>query len=252
MQYLDLTLPEPTENVAFDEALLDSAEAGEGPSEIVRLWEAPRPMVVVGRSSRLAREVRLGACRSKGIPVLRRSSGGAAIVAAPGCLMYAVVLSYERHPQLRALDQAHAFVLDRLASSLGTQLARVARAGTSDLVLTDGPSTDVSSDTRALKFSGNALRCKRTHLLYHGTLLYDFPLELMEEFLLPPPRQPYYRAEREHGRFVTNLSLDRDALCQTVLSAFDAREQTNEWPRARVAQLVEERYSQPEWNECFV
>ena len=27
-----------------------------------------------------------------------------------------------------------------------------------------------------LKFSGNSLRVRRTHLLYHGTLLYDFSL----------------------------------------------------------------------------
>ena len=50
------------------------------------------------------------------IPILRRSSGGAAIVAGPGCLMYAVVLSYEARPELRDISRAHAFVLDRLAT----------------------------------------------------------------------------------------------------------------------------------------
>ncbi len=35
-----------------------------------------------------------------GIPVLRRASGGAAIVIGPGCLMYALVLSYELRPSL--------------------------------------------------------------------------------------------------------------------------------------------------------
>ena len=47
-------------------------------------------MVVVGRSSRLDEEVHLDACRAAGVPVLRRPSGGAAIVSGPGCLMYAL------------------------------------------------------------------------------------------------------------------------------------------------------------------
>ena len=64
-------------------------------------------MVVVGRSSQFRVEVRVDACRELGIPVLRRPSGGAAIVAGPGCLMYALVLSYQIRPQLRVLSEAH-------------------------------------------------------------------------------------------------------------------------------------------------
>jgi hypothetical protein len=95
MQLLSLTLPTPAENVALDEALLDEAQAGAAEAgEVLRLWEAPRPFVVIGRSSRIAEEVNLAAASAW--TVIRRCSGGAAVVAGPGCLMYAVVLSYER------------------------------------------------------------------------------------------------------------------------------------------------------------
>src|SRR5688572_16605323 len=114
MKLLDLTLPTPDENLALDEALLDDAEAGGQQQETLRLWESPEPLIVVGRSSKVAVEVNLTAARQAKIPIRRRCSGGAAIVAAPHCLMYAVVLSYELHPHLQMLDEAHRFVLGHI------------------------------------------------------------------------------------------------------------------------------------------
>jgi lipoate-protein ligase A len=249
MRRLLLTLPTPAENLALDEALLDLAEEEMPDAEFLRLWESPQPIVVVGRSSRVGREIRAAACRERAIPVLRRSSGGAAIVAGPGCLMFAVVLSYLVRPELRDISRAHRFVLDRVANSLQTRLTApqiVARAGTSDLVLRK------SSDALlAHKFSGNSLRAKRTHLLYHGTLLYDFDLSLIDTCLAMPPRQPDYRREREHRDFVTNLPLRRAALVESLIEAWPASVELVEWPLGRVAELVTRRFSRDEWNFEF-
>lgn len=237
MRLLDLTLASPAENLALDEALLEWAEAGELPCEVLRLWEAPRPCVVIGRSSRYASEVRLEACQKLDIPVLRRSSGGAAIVAGPGCLMYAVVLSYELRPALRLLDEAHRQVLGVNVASLGKLLPGISCQGTSDLVVA------------GRKFSGNSLRCKRTHLLYHGTLLYDFPLPLAQQCLTMPPRQPDYRAGRGHELFITNVPLSSTAMRQALISGWQANETLLDWPRELTARLATERYTQPAWNE---
>ncbi|HJT30886.1 MAG TPA: hypothetical protein VJ783_02385, partial [Pirellulales bacterium] len=88
MHLLELTLPTPAENLALDEALLDEAEqhAAAGTGECLRLWEPAHRLVVVGRSSCVSTEVRTDFCRRQGLPILRRSSGGAAIVSGPGCL----------------------------------------------------------------------------------------------------------------------------------------------------------------------
>jgi len=93
MRYLDLTLRPRRKTWRWTKALLEEAEAAGRPTETLRFWEAGHPFVVLGRSSRLAAEVHGDACRSLGIPVLRRPSGGAAVVTGPGCLMYALVLS---------------------------------------------------------------------------------------------------------------------------------------------------------------
>jgi lipoate-protein ligase A len=239
MHLLDLTLPTPAENLALDEALLAAAEAAGGPRDVLRLWESPQPAIVVGRSSKIAVEVDESECHRRGIPVLRRPSGGAAVMIGPGCLMYSVVLSYVVRPQLRQIDAAHRFVLGSLSRSLERHVAEVAHRGTSDLVISNDPPT---------KFSGNSLRCKRSHLLYHGTILFDFPLDLISECLKAPPRQPEYRADRDHGSFVSNLPLGRNILRHAVANAFDATDVLTKWPRQLVADLVAERYSQPKWN----
>ncbi len=246
MQLLDLTLPSPAENLALDEALLDAAEAGDA-GEVLRLWESPRQLVVVGRSSRLDEEVDVAYCRAEEIPVLRRCSGGAAVVAGPGCLMYAAVLSYARQPALRAVDRAHREVLGRIAAVLAPLAPQVRCAGTSDLVLaTDGQAN--GPELAALKISGNSVRCKRSHFLYHGTLLYDFPLEMIAKCLTMPPRQPDYRRRRPHARFVTNIPLAAATLRRALATAFAAAEPATAWPRARTAELVACRYGTADWN----
>src|SRR6188768_2218257 len=115
MQFLDLTLPTLAENLALDEALLDEAEASGGPAECLRFWESAELAVILGRSSRAAMEADLEACRTDNVPVLRRCSGGCAVVIGPGCWVYSVVLSYELRPYLRSIDEVHHFVLGRVA-----------------------------------------------------------------------------------------------------------------------------------------
>ncbi|GIW93088.1 MAG: lipoate--protein ligase A [Pirellulaceae bacterium] len=240
MQILELTLDNPAANVALDEALLDAAEAGElEDDEVLRLWESPNYLIVVGRSSCIAKEIDLEATQKKGVPILRRCSGGAAIVAGPGCLMYAVVLSYNNRPQLHDLGIAHQFVLGRLAAAVEKQLPNVSICGTSDLAW------------RGRKFSGNSMRCKRHHLLYHGTILYNMDISLIESLLRMPPRQPDYRRQRTHDEFVTNVPLNIDQLRRDLCVVWRIDAHLENWPRQRTSELVEQQYGRPEWIYRF-
>jgi lipoate-protein ligase A len=241
MRLLDLTLPTAAENLALDEALLDEAEAADGPLETLRFWESSRPAVVLGRSSRADIEARLEECDKLGVPVLRRASGGAAIVAGQGCLMYSLVLSYRRRPELRNLAAAHRWALGMIAEALAPLVPDVRCRGTSDLAIGQ-------DETTALKFSGNSARCRRNSFLYHGTLLYDFPLKLIERLLGAPPRTPDYRAARSHGAFLTNLPLTADVLRRVLAARFAADEPCPAWPRERAAQLTADKYRRAEWN----
>lgn len=250
MDLLNLTATTAIANVALDEALLEEAEESRQPRETLRLWEPDAPLVVIGRSSQAEAEVQLDYCRAQKIPVLRRASGGAAIVTGPGCLMYALVLSLEQRPELRSLDEAHRYVLNTLASALQSEGFRVSRQGTSDLAITASESSNQpdAAPHVARKISGNSVRVKRRHLLYHGTLLYNFPLEEIGKCLAIAPRQPVYRAGRDHEAFVANLPLPVEHLRTSLAGVWQAHEPRTHWPQSRVHELVTGKYQSSEWT----
>jgi lipoate---protein ligase len=240
MYHLPLTLETPAENLALDEALLDAAIAGELAGEALRLWEPIDPFVVLGRSSRLA-EVRMDVCREEGVPVLRRPSGGATVATGRGCLMYAAVLHLGDRPELRHVDRAHRFVLGRMANALRPLASGVGVSGISDLTL------DLQNGEPPRKFSGNSLRLKRDWLLYHGTVLYNFPLDRLGRWLDKPARTPDYRGERDHEAFVTNFPATRHELTAALLEAWQTNEPLIEWPQQRTRALATERYIKLDW-----
>jgi len=238
MWLLDLTLESPEADLALDDALLHEAETADSatPLETLRLWEPAAPAVIVGRASKVDDEVDRAWCSANKIPVLRRTSGGCAIVTGPGCLMYAVVLDLEQRPHLRSIEQAHRHVLGTLLAALEPFAPGMRRDGSSDLVL------------GICKVSGNSLHLKSRALLYHGTLLYNFPLPLISQALKMPQKQPDYRAGREHGAFVANLPLTQAELKSALAQAWQAEMPRAAWPKAETEALLHSKYRAPEWN----
>jgi lipoate-protein ligase A len=239
MNYLDLTLPSPEENLACDEALLDLCEQGLA-EETLRLWEFPRPFVVVGYANRVAREVNVPFCRQNGLPILRRCSGGGTVLQGRGCLNYALVLRIEESGPLRSIASTNQFVLERNRSILQSLLqAPVCIRGHTDLAL------------GALKFSGNSQRRKRNALLFHGTFLLEFDLALIERALRFPSRQPDYRANRSHADFLVNLPIPARDLGRALRDGWQADAPPREIPHEYIGRLAREKYAAKEWTWKF-
>ena len=247
--WLTAALPSVEENLALDEALLELAHEGLATATCVRTWMATEPVVVLGSSSRVDEEIDLQVCETAGVRVVRRPSGGATVVLGPGCLMWAVITP---HPEgVPSIEAIHASMLEPLAAAINDALPpaaphtgwRVARRGTSDLAVR------VDRGMHERKFSGNALRVRRHGVLYHGTLLDRFDLDLVGRVLRHPPREPDYRSRRSHGEFLVNLELGREILERIVRAAFHAALTHGEWPRERVARLVAERYAACDWTK---
>lgn len=245
MKLLDLTLPSPAENLAGDEALLDWCEAGAG-EEVLRFWESPQPFVVVGYANKVASEVNVAACEARGIPILRRCSGGGTVVQGPGCLNYALILRIREDGPTRSISAANQFIMERNRAALA-RAASAFRLQTSDFRVQGH--TDLTLD--GLKFSGNAQRRRRQFLLFHGTLLLDFDLTLVGELLHLPALQPDYRDRRSHDSFLTRLHVSRDQVKATLAQAWQADTPLTDPPRLRTTALVAEKYSRPEWNSKF-
>ena len=241
MLLLELTLPSLPLNLALDEALLEQSEAGQGWGELLRFWESPHYGVVLGRSSRVDVEVNTLACARQQIDIQRRCSGGATVAVGPGCLMYALLLDYTKRPELRDLAQCHAFVMQGMLTGIRSIVPQAQFQGTCDLTL------------HGRKFSGNALRCRRRFLLYHGCLLYDFPLQRLQEWLGTPPRTPDYRMGRSHEEFVTNLPTGGAALRSALIRGWQAKRndsaETGPYARAlaEAERLCVEKYTTADW-----
>ncbi len=175
------------------------APAGEAlppPSAGERLlvWESARPAVMLPRLGDPAAWADRAACAARGVPLLRRESGGGAVVVGPGCLNVALVLTLDRRPWLADVGCSYDWLLGRVARMLGVDGIAV-------------HATDLALHGR--KFAGHAQRRVRGALLHHGVLLYDLDLGLVDALLPEPPRRPAWRGERTHREFLINAPLAR-------------------------------------------
>ena len=237
MKWLDLTLPSPAENLACDEALLDWCENGKG-DEALRFWESRDYFVVVGYANKIANEVNAAACEKRGIPILRRCSGGGTVLQGPGCLNYTLILRITDDGPLRNISATNQFIMERNRAAIESFFikAEILVAGFTDLVV------------GGRKFSGNSQRRRKNFLLFHGTFLLDFNLSLIGELLRMPSKQPDYRQGRNHGEFLMNLKISVEGLKTALIKAWNATGELSDFPEQELNKLAAEKYSTAKWN----
>jgi lipoate-protein ligase A len=239
MKHLDLTLTSPAANLALEEALLDAAETGSS-GEVLRFWESPSHFVVLGYANKVASEVNAAACKAKGIPIMRRCSGGGTVVQGPGCLNYAVILRITETGPTGSISAANHYVMERTRRAISQLLnpnSQLQIAGHTDLALGN------------LKFSGNAQRRRKNFLLFHGTILLNFDLPLISELLNMPSLQPAYRDGRAHEQFILNLGLPAAAVKQALIAEWQADPASTSRPALPTDLL--RKYNSAEWNQKF-
>jgi lipoate-protein ligase A len=248
MKLLNLTLASPAENLACDEALLNWSEAAGG--EILRFWEPREYFVVVGYANKVETEVNVAACQAHGIPVFRRCSGGGTVLQGPGCLNYTLILQIGAHPSLANISSANRFIMERNREAVEPEVrsrkleARIAVCGHTDLALV----TRHQSQVTYRKFSGNSQRRQRRALLFHGTFLLGLDLPLINEVMRMPSQQPDYRNGRDHTDFLINLAVPAARLKTALGKAWDAAEESHDFPDPETRRLAVEKYSTAKWN----
>lgn len=241
MQIVKYSCGDLEEMIAMDEVLLNKAEHGEI-GETLRFWESDRYFIVVGRAGKVREDCFVSDCRRDKIKIIRRASGGGAVLQGAGCLNFSLVLSYERDERYKKIIGSYQSILNSIAASFQKTGLRVEFFPTSDLAL-DGK-----------KISGNAQARKRRFFLHHGTFLYDFDLSRVEKYLKHPAREPVYRLARPHKNFLTNIPVAPSVLREIIEKAFTAGE--NEYSLRKedidlMRDLAISKYSKEEWNYVF-
>lgn len=169
---------EPQENMARDEALAERGPGGPS-SPAMRLYRWKRPAISLGRRQS-AQELPAALARS-GLPMVRRPTGGGAVVHRTDELTYAVWVPRERRPQGIRLSEIpgvlHAslrrvLVAQGWASETDLGFCGEGPAGPSALCSALCFSAPVSGDLLygRQKVAGAAVRVRREGILVQGSL----------------------------------------------------------------------------------
>ncbi len=168
---IDTGLRSGRANIAFDQAMIDAHKAGHIPDSI-RFLRFP-PTALVGRHQALSQEIRLDYCRSNGIGVARRITGGGAIYFDEGQLGWELVFSRS------TLGIASLAELTRAiceAAAIGLRTLGVAASYR--------PRNDIEVDGRKLCGTGGFF--DGDTLFYQGTLLIELDSAVMFSALKVP------------------------------------------------------------------
>ncbi|MCY3023086.1 MAG: biotin/lipoate A/B protein ligase family protein [Planctomycetota bacterium] len=249
MRFLLHTTPSPAEDLALEEAIHTCVEDGLSPNTW-RVWQAAAPAVVLGTGQEAAKEVDLNAARAEQVPVLRRHSGGGAVLIGPGVVSYSAFYLLKDLPGSETIRGAMSAALRPVLQVLRTWGLQTCEAGLSDVAVAGG-------DGGLRKIAGNAQARKKKSAVVHGTLLADPDWGRIARLLRPPSSAPDYRAGRDHRAFLTSLREAgvphelqpfADALARALQPAMPVEQAPSAEEQQRAARLLEEKYAQQEWN----
>lgn len=222
LRFLDTGALPGALNMAVDDILLDAARHGGGP--ILRTYGWSPPAVSLGFGQRAREAVDVGRCRDLGIDIVRRPTGGRAV-------LHWNEITYSFHCAEGEGPAAHP--LPEACRILGECLAEGLRRGGVDVELAPGGRPGArhgacfASASRweltcgGRKLVGSAQRRTRGALLQHGSLLAG-PEHLRLAELIPAPRggEASLEASSTHLAECAAQPLDRDRLVGCLAAGF--------------------------------
>lgn len=168
---IDTGIRDGRRQIAFDQALIESRQAGTIP-DTIRFLRFP-PTALVGRHQSLSREVRVEYCRANGIGLVRRITGGGAIYFDEGQLGWSLAF----HRSTLGIASL---------ADLAREICEAAAAGLSKLGVDARyrPRNDIEVDGR--KVSGTGGFFDGDVLFYQGTVLVDMdPAKMLAALKVP-------------------------------------------------------------------
>ncbi|MFB0519585.1 MAG: biotin/lipoate A/B protein ligase family protein [Acidobacteriota bacterium] len=263
-----LLVNEPTDgflNMALDESLLLSCQRGEELSlfPTIRFYQWSTPTLSLGYAQRSSQTVDHHYCREAGVKVVRRLTGGRAVLHHRE-VTYSVVARTDIPPFCGSISETY-LLLSRVIMGAYTSLgiaAEMAGKGegrrSASSPMTHSPCFYSPSRHelvyRGKKLVGSAQKRQRNSFLQHGSILLDFDPQLL---LLATGQQPGMSLpERVTSiKEILRRRVSPDELIERLAASFQKTLRLKLLPgeltdrEMEVAQrLCEEKYSQDAWN----
>jgi len=232
--------------MALDEALLVLKSKEKIPNTI-RLYVMSPTAVTIGYFQKISESVNLAYVNEKGIPVVRRITGGGAVLHDQfGEITYSVIVSSKDVPE--NILESYKVICSGIIETLrlfGLQAEFM-------------PINDVLVGGK--KVSGSAQARRPGAVLQHGTLMYNTDLEALAKALLVPKEKLASHGVRKITERVTTISkslgreVDKDEVIKYMRRGFEKvfgitlEEGFLSEEEMRLAKELEKKYRSKEWN----
>ena len=237
---------ETEEALAYTEAL--AIQGVNNPT--VLIWQAPQTTAALGISQEAARELNLDTLIQDNIPIVRRQSGGGAVILNPDVLCFEVIAPLGAATADLSIRESFQAYTMPLRSILQYRELDTASSGISDITIT--------VDGIPRKIAGCAQLRKKKAMVIHASVLVNLDKNLLEKYLSFPSDVPDYRQNRTHTDFCLNLSevipgLTPQQLSNELESKFSANgwniiTQKSQISSELAEELLNKKYTQNSWN----
>lgn len=231
-------------NMALDEAIAESVLERKSPPTI-RFYGWQSPTISLGYRQKLQDDINIEACRNLGAVLVRRPTGGSAVLHLPSDLTYSVMVRDDNLPShlQGKIKACYQHVCDYVIRTLQND----------QIGLPAEQPAESPNDIRVYgcKISGNAqVRFKSSQgvvFLQHGTLLYDYDVDLLRKLI--PDKNPGAIGWVKKWR-----DIPRETLYVAMVDAFT---RGKEWmigeiskdEHTRAILLSKEKYGNPSWTK---
>lgn len=213
----------PASVLAWSESRVDEAAGTPGAAPSIALWLPEGVTAAIGIGQTPEAELDVDAMRRDGAGLVRRQSGGGAVLLYPGVLCWEAWADTDAIAKITGgtggdgagIRPSYAALSLPVIRALAGMGIAAFHAGICDI------STQAPGWPRPRKLAGTAQLRRKRNVLVHGSLLVNPDLAVLSRYLKFPSEQPDYREGRAHGDFCASVAelaaCDTGSMAQAIV-----------------------------------
>ena len=237
LRFIQRPETDPYYNLAAEEYLLKTAQV-----DTFMTWRN-EPSVIIGKHQNALKEIDQSYIEKNNLPVIRRISGGGTVYHDPGNVNFTFIFTNRKENLIDFIEFTRPVIL--FLQNLGLDASF---SGKNNITI------------EGLKVSGNSAHLYKNKVLYHGTLLFDSDLDILDRAIAGHEELFNDKAVRSIRSKVTNIRglLANDISTEDFISQFKKfifhyykdiyEDKLDESDEAEIKKMVEAKYHSYQWN----